>query len=389
MTSAKFKVTWKTLILPLIGIVAFLAYLYLFQVDIPEIVATIQTANAFIYSAAFFLIFVDTFFYAMAWRVLLTYLSVKLSVLKAYLYVWYGAFMDLIIPAESISGEISRVYLITREQGNGVSGKVIASLVAHRLISMSVGLTTIIVGVCLLLTESSLNPLVFNLSLFLIFTTLLFLVLLLLLCVKKDWILKVIDRLLGFFERFTRGKWKFTKVRGDVIRTAEMFHDSMKKFGRAPKVITLSVFLSSLSWLSYLAISYMVFMAIGFPTSFRLWSIVLVTHAIVTAIKSVPIGVPFEVGLPEITMTTLYAVLGIPMNVSATSTILNRLLTVWLRFFVGFSIQQWIEIKAVKTSLKVSAKEKSNFSPPNIKVEDHDHNDRRRFHQRFRQALRN
>jgi len=389
MTSAKFKVTWKTLILPLIGIVAFLAYLYLFQVDIPEIVATIQTANAFIYSAAFFLIFVDTFFYAMAWRVLLTYLSVKLSVLKAYLYVWYGAFMDLIIPAESISGEISRVYLITREQGNGVSGKVIASLVAHRLISMSVGLTTIIVGVCLLLTESSLNPLVFNLSLFLIFTTLLFLVLLLLLCVKKDWILKVINRLLGFFERFTRGKWKFTKVRGDVIRTAEMFHDSMKKFGRAPKVITLSVFLSSLSWLSYLAISYMVFMAIGFPTSFRLWSIVLVTHAIVTAIKSVPIGVPFEVGLPEITMTTLYAVLGIPMNVSATSTILNRLLTVWLRFFVGFSIQQWIEIKAVKTSLKVSAKEKSNFSPPNIKVEDHDHNDRRRFHQRFRQALRN
>lgn len=352
MVSAKPKITWKTVILPLIGIAAFLVYLYLFQVDIPEIIATIQTADTIIYSAAALLIFVDTFLYAMAWRTLLTHLSVKLSVFKAYLYVWYGAFMDLIIPAESISGEISRVYLITREQGNGASGKVVASLVAHRLISMSIGLATIIVGIGLLLAESSLDSLVFNLSLFLICATLFFLGLLLLLCVKKEWTLRIIDCLLGVLERLTKGKWKLAKVRSDVLRAAEMFHDSMKAFGRSPKVIAFSVFLSSLSWLSYLAISYMVFMAVRFPTSFRLWSIVLVTQAIVTAIKSIPIGVPFEVGLPEITMTTIYAVLGIPMNVSATSTILNRLLTVWLRFFVGFGVQQWIEIKAVKTSLE-------------------------------------
>ncbi|MEM3578619.1 MAG: lysylphosphatidylglycerol synthase transmembrane domain-containing protein [Candidatus Bathyarchaeia archaeon] len=359
MVSAKPKITWKTAVLPLIGIVAFLVYLYLFQVDIPEIVATIQTADASIYLAAAMLIFVDTFLYAMAWRVLLAHLSVKLSVLKAYLYVWYGTFMDLIIPAESISGEISRVYLITREQGNGVSGKVVASLVAHRLISMGVGLTTIIVGVGLLLAESSLNSLVFNLSLFLICATAFFLVLLLFLCIKKDWTLKVIDRFLGIVEYLTRGKWKLTKVRSDVMRAAEMFHDSMKKFGHAPKIVAFSILLSSLSWLSYLAISYMVFIAIGFPTSFNLWSIVLVTQAIVTAIKSIPIGVPFEVGLPEITMTTIYTVLGVPMNVSATSTVLNRLLTVWLRFFVGFAAQEWIEIRVVKASLDAVSIEKA------------------------------
>lgn len=361
MVSAKPKVTWKTVVMPLIGIAAFLTYLYLFQVDIPEIIATIQSADAPLYFLAALLVFVDVFLYAMAWRSLLTFLSVKLSVLKAYLYVWYGTFIDIIIPAESISGEISRVYLITREQGNGVSGKVIASLVAHRLISMGIGVATVIFGLSMLLTEVSLNSLVFNLSLFLIGATLFFLFLILLLCVREKWTLKIIDYTLGILERISRGKWKLTRIRSDVVKAAEMFHTSMKEFGRAPKIVAFSVFISSLSWLSYLAISYIVFLAIKFPyphSPTRLLSIILVTQAIVAAVKAIPMGIPFEVGLPEITMTTLYVVLGIPMGVSATATILSRILTVWLRFFVGFVIQQWIEIKAVKASLNNGLTEK-------------------------------
>lgn len=349
MASTKPKITRKTVILPLIGIAAFLVFLYLFQVDLPEVIATIQTVDALIYCAAALLIFVDTFLYAMAWRTLLNHLSVKLSILKAYLYVWYGAFMDLIIPAESISGEISRAYLITREKGNHISGKVVASLVAHRLISTGIGLTTLIVGLCLLLTESGFNDLIFNLSIFLICTTLFFLTLLLLLCIKRNWTLGIIERLLNLFERLTKGKWNLIKFKEDITKAAEMFHESMQEFKHSPKVVFFAIFLSSISWFSYLAISYMVFMSMHFSTNFHLWSIILVTQAIVTTIKSAPIGVPFETGLPEITMTTLYGVLGIPMNIAATATILNRILTVWLRFFVGFVTQEWIEIKAIKT----------------------------------------
>ncbi|MEM2318993.1 MAG: lysylphosphatidylglycerol synthase transmembrane domain-containing protein [Candidatus Bathyarchaeia archaeon] len=359
MASTKPKITRKTVVLPLIGIAAFLVYLYLFQVDLPEIIATIQTVDTLTYLAAALLIFVDTFFYAMAWRTLLNHLSVKLPILKAYLYIWYGTFIDLIIPAESISGEISRAYLITREKGNHVSGKVVASLVAHRLISTSIGLTTLIVGVCLLLTYSGFNDLIFNLSIFLICATLFFLILLLLLCTKRNWTLGIIERLLNFFERLTRGKWNLMKFKEDVTKAAEMFHESMQEFRHTPKIVFFATFLSSVSWFSYLAISYTVFMAMHFPTSFHLWSTILVTQAIVNTIKSIPVGIPFEVGLPEITMTTIYTILGIPMNVSATSTILNRLLTVWLRFFVSFAVQQWIEIKAVKTSLKVASTEKA------------------------------
>jgi uncharacterized membrane protein YbhN (UPF0104 family) len=56
--------------------------------------------------------------------------------------------------------------------------------------------------------------------------------------------------------------------------------------------------------------------------------------------------VPFEVGLPEITMTTLYTVgFGVPPGIAATATILSRLITLWFRFFIGFLAQQWLALK--------------------------------------------
>lgn len=356
MVSVKPKITWKIVIPSVVGIATFLIYLYLFQVDLLEIIVTIQSANIPIYFLAALLILVDTFIYAMAWRVLLNFLHVKISVWKAYLYVWYGTFMDIIIPAESVSGEVSRAYLIVREQGNSLSGQVLASLVAHRLISMGVGVATILIGVGMLLTERLLDPLIFNLSLLLIALTVFFLALVILLCVKEKWTVKIIDWVIKIVERLSMGRWKPVKLREEVVKIAGMFHGSMNQFGRAPKIVTASMFLSSLSWLSHLILSYLVFLALGFPVS---WSIILVTQSIVSSVKSIPLGVPFEVGLPEITMTTLYNVLGVPFEISATATILTRILTVWLRFFIGFTVQQWLEIKAIKGSLSTNLAEKA------------------------------
>jgi uncharacterized protein (TIRG00374 family) len=358
MVSVKPKITWKTLIMLLIGVTAFILYLFILRVDIPDIIAKIQSANMPFYLTAASLIFVEMFFYAMAWHSLLSFLSVKLSVLKSYLYVWYGNFMDIIIPAESISGEISRVYLIIREQGDAVSGKVAASLVAHRLISMGVGAATIGMGTIFLLMERSVNNLIFNLSLFVTTTTVFFLILLAILCVKINWTLKIINRLIGVLEFVSRGRWKrkLTKIREDVIKGVEMFYDSMREYVHSPRVIATSIFFSALSWLSYLVICYIVFLAIGI-SGVSLGTI-FVTQSIVMAVKSIPIGVPFEVGLPEITMTTLYTVLGIPFEISATVTILTRILSLWLKFFVGFAIQQWVEITAIKAALKTVKTEK-------------------------------
>ena len=96
------------------------------------------------------------FFYAISWRALLNFLSVKISVVKSYLYVWYGIFIDIIIPAESISGEVCRIYLVTREQ-DGTSGKVVASLITHRLLGMGINIAVLIIGIGLLFGETQVD----------------------------------------------------------------------------------------------------------------------------------------------------------------------------------------------------------------------------------------
>ena len=111
MESPKPRITRKTLLFPIVGFIAFFVYIYLFQVDLPDIIATAQRI-ALAFSA------VEVFFFAVSWRVLVNFLKIKLSIARSYLFVWYGIFVDTIIPAESVSGEALRVYLIAKDQGD-------------------------------------------------------------------------------------------------------------------------------------------------------------------------------------------------------------------------------------------------------------------------------
>ncbi len=349
--SPKPKITRKTVIFPLIGLAAFFLYIYLFQVDIPSIIATAQRANPLLYALAAALSLVEVFFFSVSWRVLVNFLLVKLSLVKSYLFVWYGIFVDTIVPAESVSGEATRVYLITKEQGNETCGRVVASLVTHRLLGMTMNVAVLIIGMGLLFTETQINPLIFNLILFLAVGITVTLLLMIFFSFKEQWSLKVINWLVRVGKAITRGRWRrqLNKIKEDASKIAISFHDSMKEFKNNPKALVSSLFYLSITWVFSLSIPYLVFMSLDFPVS---WSLILITSAIVLAVKSIPLGIPFEVGLPEITMTTLYTSLGVPAGISATATILTRVITLWFRFFVGFVAQQWLELKPVLAPTK-------------------------------------
>ncbi|MEJ5327843.1 MAG: lysylphosphatidylglycerol synthase transmembrane domain-containing protein [Candidatus Bathyarchaeia archaeon] len=346
MEPAKPKATRKTLLFPLVGLVAFFAYIYLFQVDITTIISTAQHADLIPYTIAILLSLLEVFFFSLSWRVLANFLAIKLSIMKSYLYVWYGIFVDTIIPAESISGEALRVYLITREQGDNKCGQAVASLVVHRLLGMGLNIVVLILGMFLLFIETQVNPVIFNVILFLAAGIAVILFLIMLFSFKVQWILKIIDWLTRLGKFLSREKWhgQLTKIKEDACRVANSFHDSMKEFKHTPKTIVASLFYLTLSWIFSLSIPYLVFLSLQFPVS---WSVILITSTIVLAVKSVPIGIPFEVGIPEIAMTTLYTSLGVPAGISATATILTRLITLWLKFVIGFLAQQWLELKTV------------------------------------------
>jgi uncharacterized protein (TIRG00374 family) len=340
----KIETSWKTFILPLLGIAVFLAYIYMFGVDIFQIIDLLQCIKLDLYILAALSVILDTLFFTIAWYSLLRVLSIKISFARTHLFVWFGIFVDIIIPAESISGEISRAYLVAKEN-NGTVGKVTASLVAQRLLGMGITLGSLIIGAISLLTGGQLFGLMFNLTILLITLTCIFLFLIILLCVKENWAMRIVNAVIKIAERISRGRWKIEKIKEDIKGAIRAFNAAIREFGRSPKTLILALLASIASWILFISVFYLCFLSIGY-TAISLGAI-LVICSIFTALKSIPIGIPFEVGLPEITLTTLFMLVGVPSQTSATITILTRILTLWLRFFIGFAAQQWLIIKSI------------------------------------------
>ena len=340
----KYKVTWRTFALPLIGLVAFFVYIYLFNVDIPGIIAEVQKIKSYYYVLAIAVSLLDVLFFTLAWHFLLRFLKVKLSFLKSFAFVWIGIYVDTVIPAESVSGELAKIYLVNKEE-DGTAGKATASIVAQRLIGMGINVATLLVGAAFLLVQSLLYGMMLTLILLLITMVCLFFTLVLFFSFKEKWTFRMLDGLIRFAEWITRGHWKPAKFREEVVSIHRGFHQAIKEYVRAPKTMFLATFLSVVSWIFALLVFFLTFLAIGYNQIS--WGAILVISAIFVAVKSVPVGIPFEVGLPEIVLTILLQGFGVPVAIGATATILMRLLTLWLRFFVGFGAQQWLGIQAV------------------------------------------
>jgi uncharacterized protein (TIRG00374 family) len=347
MEPVKYKVSWKTLILPAIGLAAFFIYIYIFNVDIQEIIATVQRANPYFYLLATIAALLDTLFYTLAWHALLKFLLVQIARVKLLLFVWVGIFIDTIVPAESVSGEITRIYLVNKEQ-NGATGKATASIIAQRLIGTGINIVTLTVGAALLVVENLFQGIMFDLILLLVVIGIITFVSIIILSARENWTLRIVDAIIRFAERVSRGRWKLLRLREEALEATRAFHSAMKDYAHAPKTIFVSVSFSVIAWILTLAVFYFTFASIGYLQVS--WSAILVVSAIFVAVKSVPVGIPFEVGLPEITLTTLFIVLGIAPGISATVTILTRLLTLWLRFFIGFAAGQLIGLKAITTT---------------------------------------
>jgi|WetSurMetagenome_2_1015567.scaffolds.fasta_scaffold02780_8 uncharacterized protein (TIRG00374 family) len=365
MEPPKLKLSWKTIIFPLLGLVGFFLYIYLLplttgqkQVDILGILSTAKNVDPLIYSVAVVFGLLEVLFFTFSWRVLTNYLLIRIPVFRAYLYVWYGIYVDTIVPAQSISGELTRTYLCTRDKC-GPFGKVVASLFTHRLLGMALNVFALIAGIFLLTFGGNVNVYVFN-AIILVATAIVGIIcLMIIMSVKRQWTLKIINFGTSLTKKITFGKVKLERLKEQAVEITEHFHDSMKEFRHNPRAIVGSLFYLVISWLFSLSVPYLVFRSLGNPVSL---SIIIVTSAIFLAIKAIPIGIPFEVGLPEAVMTTLYISMGVNPALAATATILIRIITLWFRFFVGFAAQQWLELKPPE--LGAASTENNKMLPP-------------------------
>ena len=348
MVSEKGLSLKRTVPFLLIGILIFLVYLYFFA-DISQTIAIIQGVDLFYYSIAVAVLFLIMIINALTWQYFLRPLLVKVSFRKTFLFTWIGVFADLLVPAESLSGDASKVYLMTKESGEN-AGKVVASVVSHRILAMIISLGSLIFSsIILYAIQYELPAFVLNMVLIIIVGTGVALFFISLCILKETLTQRIIDAVIRFLAFVSRGRLKLDSMRTKATNVLSAFHGSIVVLLKNPKNLVAPVFFSLVSWIFSILLSYLVFVSLGQQVDFVLITIV---YSISVNIQSIPIGIPAEVGLVEIVMTSLYGLLGVDAGIAAAATVLIRLLTVWLRIIIGIVAVHWIDLKDLAKNLR-------------------------------------
>ncbi len=333
----------------LLGLFVFLLYLYFF-VGFADVINIFLLADPFYYSLAFTAFLLSMIFYALTWWRLLHILSVKTTFRRPFLFTWVGAFVDILIPAESVSGEVSRAYLMYKDS-NEDAGKIVASVVSHRILSMATTLGGLIVASTIFVLRYEPPELVVNFVLVVAVCTALSLFLLIYLSTREKTTAKVVNWVVNLLKRLFKGRFKGTSVSSKAKRMLKEFHKGISILGGSPKRLVLPIGFSVIAWLLDLFVPFFVFLALPLQVGVPFSAIVIV-YSISVAIQTVPLGIPGEVGVIEIVMTTLYRLLlpGIPPATIAVATILIRALTLWSKLILSGVVVQWVGFKMLRGS---------------------------------------
>jgi len=327
------------------GLFVFLLYLYFF-VPFADFAVVIRQADPFFYSLAFGAMILSAAFYSLTWQGLLHLLSVKSSFLKTFQFIWVGSFVDLLVPAESISGDISRIYLMSKESGEN-AGKVVASVIGHRILAMTITLAGLVISTTYFVVKYNPPMLVMEFVGVIGAGTLVSMILIFYLSKRRRATAKVVNWVIRLLVRLSRGRWQFERLKKQAEKMLKAFHDGIDNLGVRRGRLVLPVSLAIVAWLFDLLIAVFVFRALNAQISF---SAVVIVYSISVAIQTIPIGVPGEVGVLDVIMATLYTLLGIPIAVSAVATVLIRALTLWARLLIGGLTVQWLGIKGLRAT---------------------------------------
>jgi uncharacterized protein (TIRG00374 family) len=309
-----------------------------------SLVFAIQNTNLVFYSTAFFAILANILFHSLMWRSLLLSLSLKASISRVFSFVWVSNFVDILVPAESISGEITRAYLMSRSLG-GNTGAVTASIISHRVIYTTTSLIGLVAGSSYLTIKYGISQPIQGIVTVMAIAasgTLVFIIVLLL---NRDVAFKIINYISNFIDRISKKRWNLAQIKPRILDIVDSFYEGIKTFRDRPSQLFLPITFSLAAWLSKLAITMIVFVSLEIVTPI---SAIIVVFSLADALNTIPLGIPGEIGVMEIIMTGFFTALGIHPVLSASATMLIRIVTMWFILFTGAVMTQWVGLKVIE-----------------------------------------
>jgi uncharacterized protein (TIRG00374 family) len=345
MTDAKPLARRTAALLIVVGIFIFILYLRLF-VPFGEVLSAFDHANLAFYSLAFGALILSVAFAALTWQFFLRMLSIKSAFLKAFQFIWVGYFVDLLIPAESLSSDISRIYLMSKQSGEN-AGKVTASVLAHRILATVISFSGLVVSSLYFILVYNPSAILTGFIAFIAGVSMILLTCLIYFSTRRKTTERIVNWIVNLAKRLSRGHWNLENLKSQAMRMLESFHEGTASLGTQPAALAFPIAFSILSWFFDLLIVVFVFLSLGVLGMNISFSAIVIVYFITVGIEDIPLGIPAHLGIMEIAMTSLYTLFGVPIGLSAVATVLIRAITFWVRMLIGGFAAQLLGIKAL------------------------------------------
>lgn len=339
----------------IMGPLIFLLYLCFF-VGFNDIIKVFKQVNPYKYSLWYSLTFValmlSMLFYSMSWNTLMKALSINVGIKNSFIYCTLGIFVDLIIPLETISGEITRIYFVHKET-SAPPGKIIASVAIHRMITTLITLSSLLFSSITIL-KYGFNLMTLSLMTIIIFGSSISIAILLYFSLKEHASERLVSFLIKVAKSLTRGRFDFSETMKKAQENISCFHNGFRSFKGNLRCLIKSTVYSFLAWLLHVGIYFLVFYSLGFSEISRKLCETIVVYSVSMALQSMPIALP--AGLVEVVMTGFYTLLGVPVAISGIATFFIRITTFWFQIIIGYVLAQFI---GVKNLVRLGGKETS------------------------------
>ena len=326
----------------IVGLIAFFLYLYFF-VGFTELIYVLENLNSanyvFFYSLAIAAAVLSVFFVAAAWHDLLNSLSVKTKLRSVFLYTWVGYFVDLMVPCQAVCGEVTRIYLVHKENRESY-GPIAASSLTNRMITYFISSVGLFVGIALLLTRASEVPVyVLELLVIALVGTGIYLAGLFYLAIEEKAAGKLAGLLFKLIGALRLSKYLPADLPEKTQNSLLALHQGFETFRNKPRCLVKPLIFQFLSLLLNLSVYVLVFYSLGLRNLHI--DFFIIVYFIVGTIQIA--AAVFSVGALDIALANLFVFYGVPnIGLGALAATMLRFLTFWMPIVVGYVTVQAI-----------------------------------------------
>lgn len=321
-----------------IGLAVFVLYLYFFAgfKNIAVVLRGVDPVQyAVFYSLAIGAVLLGNFFWLVSWRSVLKTLNVKISLKNAFIYYWTGYFVDLVVPCETVCGELTRLYLVHKETDDDY-GVVAAGGITNRIVAYIIVVTGLFSSAGLLFYKSHVPVSVSTVLVLIIIGATAYLGFLMYLALSKDSGNKIASLGLRILRFLRPNKYRSNDLSQETKNSLSAFYSGFKTFREKPRHLIKPLIYLTISWLFNLSQYILVFFALGIRGEpFAFFIIIYFVAGSLTDVAA-----SFSVGSLEILLATIFVFYGLSPALSGITAALVRSVTFWSPLIIGYIIVQ-------------------------------------------------